>query len=183
KRGVRKDLADVFATASEGVRAKTALDWGLVDAIARPSKFADLVAERVRAAAAAARPKPGGDGITLSPLGRVAREDSIAYEHVSADLGRAAGLVTITVHGPQAEAPPDTAGMHAQGDAFWPLAVTRELDDLILWLRTNEPELGTWVIKTSGDAGLALGYERLLAGAGEDWLAAEIRHFAKRTLK
>ena len=76
------------------------------------------------------------------------------------------------------------AGARERGAAFWPLAVTRELDDLILWLRTNETELGTWLIKTSGDAGAVLGYERLLAGAaGPDWLADEIRHFAKRTLR
>jgi benzoyl-CoA-dihydrodiol lyase len=103
---------------------------------------------------------------------------------VRAGLDRAAGLVTITVSGPRERAPDGMTGARQQGAGFWPLAVTRELDDLILWLRTNETELGTWLIKTSGDAGLVLGYEALLAGAaGTDWLADEIRHFAKRTLR
>jgi benzoyl-CoA-dihydrodiol lyase len=184
KRKVRKDLADVVATRSEGVRAKTALAWGLVDAIAPPSRFADTVRDRARAAAARSRRAPGGPGVTLAPLQRSVEENSITYPYVTTSLDRSAGLVTITVHGPREPAPPDMAAAREQGDAFWPLAVTRELDDLILWLRTNETELGTWLIKTSGDAAMVLGYERLLAGAaGRDWLADEIRHFAKRTLR
>jgi len=184
KRNVRKDLADVVATRSEGVRAKTALAWGLVDAIAPPSRFADTVRDRARAAAARSGRAPGGPGVTLAPLHRSVEENSIAYPYVTTSLDRSAGLVTITVHGPREPAPPDMAAAREQGDAFWPLAVTRELDDLILWLRTNETELGTWLIKTSGDAAMVLGYERLLAGAaGRDWLADEIRHFAKRTLR
>jgi benzoyl-CoA-dihydrodiol lyase len=114
----------------------------------------------------------------------VAGHEALRYDHLSAELDRAAGLVTITVRGPEQDPPDDIAGMHAQGAAFWPLAVTRELDDAILWLRTNEPELGSWVIKTSGDTGRVLACERLVAGGvAHDWLAAEIQHFAKRTLK
>jgi len=184
KRKVRKDLADVVATRSEGVRAKTALAWGLVDAIAPPSRFADTVLGRAKAAAARSRRAPGGPGVELTPLDRQVSEDAIGYPHVRAGLDRAAGLVTITVSGPREPAPDDMTGAREQGAGFWPLSVTRELDDLILWLRTNETELGTWLIKTSGDAGLVLGYEALLAGAaGTDWLAGEIRHFAKRTLQ
>ena len=184
KRGVRKDLADVVATRSEGVRAKTALAWRLVDATAPPSRFAETVRQRAEAAASRSRRPPGGPGIELTPLNREVSDGVISYPNVTAGLDRAAGLVTITVSGPSEEPPPDMAGAREQGAAFWPLAVTRELDDLILWLRTNETELGTWLIKTRGDAGLVLAYERLLAGAlGEDWLAGEIRHFAKRTLR
>jgi len=184
KRKVRKDLADVVATRSEGVRAKTALAWGLVDAIAPPSKFAGTVRERARAAAARSRRAPGGSGITLAPLDRCVEENTIRYPHVTAGLDRAAGLVTITVGGPREPAPEGMTGAREQGAGFWPLAVTRELDDLILWLRTNETALGTWLIKTTGDAAAVLGHEALLAGAaGKDWLAGEIRHFAKRTLR
>src|SRR5213078_3352860 len=184
KRKVRKDLADVVATRSEGVRAKTALEWGLVDAIAPPSRFADTVRERAQAAAARSRRAAGGPGITLAPLDRSVKENTIAYPHAIAGLDRSAGLVTITVSGPREAAPETMAAAREQGAGFWPLAVTRELDDLILWLRSNETGLGTWLIKTSGDAGAVLEYERLLAGAaGQDWLAGEIRHFAKRTLR
>jgi benzoyl-CoA-dihydrodiol lyase len=184
KRKVRKDLADVVATRSEGVRAKTALAWGLVDAIALPSKFGQAVLDRAQAAAARSRRAPGGPGIELTPLDRQVSEEGLRYPNVTAAFDRATGLVTITVVGPTEEAPGSMAGAREQGAGFWPLAVTRELDDLILWLRTNETELGTWLIKTSGDAATAQGYERLLAGAaGQDWLADEIRHFAKRTLR
>src|SRR5215471_5643176 len=184
KRKVRKDLADVVATRSEGVRAKTALEWGLVDAIAPPSRFTGTVRERAQAAAARSRRAPGGPGITLAPLHRCVEENKISYPHVTAGLDRAAGLVTITVSGPREAAPETMAAARERGAGFWPLAVTRELDDLILWLRSNETGLGTWLIKTTGDAGTVLGYERLLAGAaGQDWLAGEIRHFAKRTLR
>jgi len=184
KRKVRKDLADVVATRSEGVRAKTALEWGLVDAIAPPSRFAGTVRERAKAAAARSRRAPGGPGIALAPLDRRVAESTVAYPHVSAGLDRAGGLVTITVGGPREAAPATMAAAREQGAGFWPLAVTRELDDLILWLRTNETDLGTWLIKTSGDAAAVLEHEALLAGAaGRDWLADEIRHFAKRTLR
>jgi benzoyl-CoA-dihydrodiol lyase len=184
KRGVRKDLADVVATRSEGVRGKTAQVWRLVDEVAPPSRFDAVVRERAQAAAAASRRLPGGPGVQLTPLARQVSETSISYPNVTAGLDRAAGLVTITVRGPQAEPPADAAGMHALGALFWPLAMCRELDDLILWLRINEVELGTWAIRTSGDPGLVLGHERLLeAAAGEDWLASEIRLYLTRTLK
>ena len=184
KRGVRKDLADVVATRSEGVRGKTAQAWRLVDEVAPRSRFAEFVRERAQAAAARSRRLPGGPGIELTPLDRQVSETRISYPNVTADLDREAGLVTITVHGPQDEAPAGAAGMHALGASFWPLAMSRELDDLILWLRLNEVELGTWAIKTSGDAAAVLACERLIeATAGQDWLASEILHFLKRTLK
>ncbi len=184
KRGVRKDLADVVATRSEGVRGRTAQAWRLVDEIAPPSRFADTVRERALAAAARSRRLPGGPGVELTPLARQATGTTISYPNVTAELDRAAGLVTITVRGPREAAPADAAGMHALGASFWPLAMCRELDDLILWLRTNETELGTWAIRTSGDPGLVLAHERLVsASAGENWLAGEIQHFLKRTLK
>jgi len=184
KRGVRRDLADVLATRSEGVRAKTALAWGLADEIAPPSRFTEAVRARAEAAAARSSRLPGGPGITLTPLEREATGTRIGYQHVSADLDHAAGVVTITVRGPRDSPPADLAGMHAQGAAFWPLAFVRELDDLILWLRTNETGLGTWVIKTSGDIDTVLAYEDFMVSAfGEDWLAAEIHHFTKRAFK
>src|SRR5499427_1129762 len=184
KRGVRKDLADVVATRSEGVRGKTAQAWRLVDEVAPRSRFAEIVHERAQAAAARSRRLPGGPGIELTPLDRQVSETHIRYPNVTAGLDREAGLVTITVHGPRDEAPADAAGMHALGASFWPLAMARELDDLILWLRLNEVELGTWAVKTSGDAAAVLACERLIeATAGQDWLASEIRHLLKRTLK
>ena len=87
------------------------------------------------------------------------------------------------MRGPDAAAPADIAGLHDLGADIWPLAMTRELDDLILDLRTNEPELGTWVLRTAGDPDLVLGYDELLLDNADDWLASEIVHYCKRTLK
>jgi benzoyl-CoA-dihydrodiol lyase len=184
KRKVRKDLADVFATRTEGVRGQTALDWGLVDWVAPPSRFAALVRERAQAAVARSSRLPGGPPVKLTPLRRQVTGERISYPNVSADLDRAARLVRVTVRGPSGPPPADMAGMHELGADFWPLAVTRELDDLILWLRTNEVELGTWVIRTEGDAAAVLAHERLIGQNWDsDWLAPEISHFFKRTLK
>ena len=184
KRGVRRDLADVFATRAEGVRGQTARAWHLVDEVAPPSRFAQTVHERAQAAAARSRRLGGGPPVALPPLDPRISAAGIGYQHVSAAIDCAAGQVTITVRGPAEQAPPDAAGLHALGAACWPLAMGRELDDLILWLRTNEPGLGTWVFTTSGDIGAVLSYERLIERCiGQDWLAGEIRHLLKRTLK
>ncbi len=125
----------------------------------------------------------GARGIALTPLDKRCEDDRIGYRYVTADLDRAAGTATITVAGPDAEPPADAVALHEAGAAFWTLAVTRELDDLILDLRTNELELGTWVIKTAGDAGRVLACDRLLAAHAGDWLVNEIVHYLKRTLK
>jgi benzoyl-CoA-dihydrodiol lyase len=176
KRHVRKDLADVFATRPDGVKGRTAVTWRLVDEIAAPSHFDEAVRERATELAARSDRPADRAGVALPPLRREVTEDGIGYDHVTARFDRPGGAVTIVVHGP-AGPPPD------EWDAdFWPLAMTRQLDDLILRLRTNEPDLGTWVIKTDGDPDRVLAYERLLL-ENEDWLANEITHYYKRTMK
>ncbi|WP_239513907.1 enoyl-CoA hydratase-related protein [Streptosporangium sp. 'caverna'] len=184
KRGVRKDLADVFATRSEGVRGRTAVEWRLVDETAPRSRFAETVRQRAAEAAARSTRPAGAEGIALPPLRRSQTGDTIAYSTVRAELDRANGLVEITVHGPRHDVPESLERIHELGADFWPLAMTRELDDLILRLRTNELELGTWVLRTEGDVDRVLAFERVLAEHGRaDWLVNEIRHYFKRTLK
>jgi len=182
KRKVRRDRADVVATKAEGIRGRAAVDWGLADEAVGKSRFGETVAQRAREAAAASprAARAGQPGVTLAPLDPSITPDAISYRYVRADLDRRARLVTITVHGPPDD-PPD--GVHRAGAGFWPLAMTRELDDLVLWLRTNEPELGTWVLRTRGDIDRVLAHERRLAEADDDWLATEIRHYFKRTVK
>jgi len=190
KRRVRRDLADYFATRAEGVGGRKAVLWRLVDEVVPRPSWAQTVAERA-AELAARSPRTSGSGepgVQLTPLAK-ARSDGrerigeISYRWVTARLDREAGTAEITVRGPDTDAPADVAHMHAQGAEFWPLAMTRELDDLILDLRTNEPELGTWVLRTSGSSDRVLGYDQLLLGSGGDWLANEIVHYYKRTLK
>jgi benzoyl-CoA-dihydrodiol lyase len=181
KRHVRKDRADVFATRQDGIRGRTAVEWKLVDETAPPSRFEQATRERA-AALAAMSSRAGSAGVELTPLHREDTEDGITYDHVTARYDRTLGSVAITVHGPTSPAP---ATLIEQGAACWPLAVTRELDDLILRLRTNEPMLGTWVLTTAGDIDAVLDHERLLFAQrdADDWLANEILHYYKRVLK
>jgi benzoyl-CoA-dihydrodiol lyase len=183
KRHVRRDLADYFSTRPEGIGGKKAVQWRLVDeAVPRP-RWEQTVTDR--AAELAGRSSRPGDasGVELSPLGKTRDDDAITYSSVSARLSRDTGSVDIIVRGPAAGPPGDIAEAAAQGASFWPLAVTRELDDLILDLRTNEPELGTWVFRTEGDAARVLAYDDLLLSNGADWFANEVLHYLKRTLR
>ena len=183
KRHVRRDLADYFSTKSEGVGGRKAVAWRLVDEAVPRTRWQEAVAER--AAEFAARSAWPGDpaGIALTPLEADRSDDAIAYRYVRARLDRQAGAAEITVRGPDQDPPADVAGLYEQGADFWPLAMTRELDDLILDLRTNEPQLGTWLLRTQGDASRVLAYDRLLLAQANDWLANEITGYLKRTLK
>jgi benzoyl-CoA-dihydrodiol lyase len=175
KRHVRRDLADWFSTRSEGVGGKRAVQWRLVDEAVPRAKWDETVAARA-AELAARSDRPQATGIALPRLDKERDGATIRYRHVTAALDRDRALVEITVRGPDGEPP---AKITAD---FWTLAMTRELDDLILDLRTNEPELGTWVLRTTGDPAAVLRYDEQLL-AGEGWPAVEVVHFLKRTLK
>src|SRR5580693_10207197 len=184
KRHVRRDVADYFSTRPEGVGGRKAMQWGLVDEVVpRPSWDEAVAARAAELARRSARPAGAETGVALAPLDKARDADTISYRFVKARLDRDAGAVEITVLGPDTAAPADAAGLRELGADSWPLAMTRELDDLILDLRTNEPELGTWVLRTTGDPGLVLGYDDLLLASSGDWLANEIVHYYKRTLK
>jgi benzoyl-CoA-dihydrodiol lyase len=190
KRHVRKDRADIFATKSEGFQGPKAVDWKLVDETVSRKQWDATVRERAAEAAAGSHRPVDGHGISLPPLARevTAESDSsasIRYPNVRCDIDRAARTATITVLGPEPAAVPESLErIHALGADFWPLAMTRELDDLILRLRTNELEIGTWLVKTQGSIEGALAFERVIAEhSSSDWLVNEIRHYFKRTLK
>ena len=182
KRHVRRDLADYFSTRSEGVGGAKAVTWRLVDEVVPRPAWSQTVASRAGELAARSTRPSDATGVALTPLEKKRTDDEIAYRYVSAVLDRAAGTVAITVAGPGAAAPA-FADVRPLGDAFWTLAMTRELDDLILDLRTNEIELGTWLISTVGDPAQVLAHDRLLLDNRSDWLANEILLYLKRTLK
>jgi len=183
KRHVRRDLADYFSTKSEGVSGKKAVQWRLVDeAVPRP-RWDETVAERAAELAARSGRPQGAAGVALTPLAKARTEEETRYDHVTARLDRDRGVAEITVRGPGCDAPASIGAVHDQGAGFWTLAMTRELDDLILDLRANELELGTWVLRTEGDPRRVLACDRLLLDAREDWLANEILLYLKRTLK
>ena len=181
KRRVRRDRADIFCTAEEGVRGKRAVEWRLVDEIVPPSSWEAKVRERALEFAARSA-RDGARGITLTPLDRLIREDSITYPHVQVSLDRAARAANITIRGP-AGLPSDLRGIHDSGAAFWPLAMARQLDDALLHLRLNEPTIGMLVFRSAGDPAEVLAADSLLEQYQSDWLVREIRLLLKRVLK
>jgi benzoyl-CoA-dihydrodiol lyase len=183
KRHVRRDLADYFSTRSEGVGGKRAAAWGFVDEAVPRTRWAAAVAQRAAELAARSTRPADGRGILLTPLEKTRTDDTVTYHHVRAVLDRARGCVEVTVQGPRADPPADLAAVHRQGADFWTLAMTRELDDLILDLRTNETGLGTWVLRTEGDPDRVLAHDALLLANRDDWLANEIVLHLRRTLK
>jgi benzoyl-CoA-dihydrodiol lyase len=180
KRHVRKDLADYFSTKSEGVGGARAVAWKLVDEVVPRSKWDEAVAARAAGLAAASARPAGAAGVKLSPLPKKRTDEAISYRYVTAELDHHRRAAAITVRGPDQEPPAGPEGIDAD---FWPLAMTRELDDLILDLRTNEPGLGIWTLATQGDLALVLAYDRLLLEHRENWLVNEVLLYAKRTLK
>ncbi len=182
KRKVRRDRADLFCTTEEGVRGRRAVDWRLVDEIAPPSAWDERIAERAAALAATSDRPTTGKGIALPPLEREIGDDAIAYPHLRVVLDQAKRRAEMTVLGPT-RLPNDLAGIHAAGPAFWPLAVARELDDAILHLRANEPELGTIVFRSKGDPVAVLTADMLLQTHADDWFVREVRLYWKRVLK
>ncbi|MFL6054673.1 MAG: 2,3-epoxybenzoyl-CoA dihydrolase [Actinoallomurus sp.] len=183
KRHVRRDLADYFSTKAEGIGGKKAVAWRLVDEAVPRTAWEKTVAERAAAFAERSSRPVDAQGIELTPLDKTRTDDHIGYRYVSASLDRARGVVEITVLGPDEDAPTDVAAVHGLGAEFWTLAMTRELDDLILDLRTNEVELGTWTFRARGEVARVLAYDALLLDNGDDWLAREIVLYLKRTLK
>ena len=183
KRHVRRDRADFFATTGEGMRGKRALEWDLIDELAPRSKLGEAVTARADALAAKTDRPIGAEGISLTPLQRDIGETELAYRHVTVTLDRDRRTATFQIGAPDAPPPQDAAAIHAAGSDFWPLALARELDDAILHLRFNEPELGTWVLTTSGDAEHVAAADAALLGNGTDWLVREITLYLKRTFK
>ena len=182
KRHVRRDLADYFSTRPEGLGGAKAVTWRLVDEVVPRPAWSETVASRAGEFAARSIRPSSATGVALTALEKKRTDDEVVYRYVSAVLDRAAGTVAITVAGPGADVPV-FADVGPLGDAFWTLAMTRELDDLILDLRANEIELGTWLIRAEGDPARVLAYDRLLLDNRSDWLANEILLYLKRTLK
>jgi len=181
KRHVRHDLADVFCTTTEGIRGQRALDWRLVDAIARPSEFASVVAARSQSLAATSKRPDTARGIPLPDLERDSDEDSISYRFVQVRINRLARTATLTVLAPDHESPTDIAGIEAAGASWWPLRMGRELDDAILFLRTNELSIGTWLLRTEGDAAHVIACDGTLNALGDHWFVRETIGLLRRT--
>ncbi len=182
KRHVRHDLADIFCTSVEGVRGQKAVDWRLVDAIAKPAVFKDVVKERATKLAAGSIRPEGVKGVALTPIHRTIAADSLIYMNVSVEIERTKRIATFTVKAPVAAQPTDMAGIEAAGMTWWPLQMVRELDDAILHMRTNELDIGTWVLKTTGDAAAVLASDATLLAHKDHWFVRETIGHLRRTL-
>ncbi len=181
KRRVRHDLADVFCTTAEGVRGQRAKDWRLVDEIARPAVFAEQVRTRARALAAGSSRPPGARGIALVALQRDRERDALRYRYLTVAIDRARRVAEFTLRAPDTPQPGDAAGIEAAGASWWPLQMGRELDDAILSMRTNELDIGTWVLRTAGDAAAVLAVDATIATHRDHWLVRETVGLLRRT--
>jgi benzoyl-CoA-dihydrodiol lyase len=181
KKKVRHDLADLFCTSVEGVRGQKAKDWRLVDDIAKPAQFAAKVQERALQLAAQSDRPADARGVTLTPLQRTIEADALRYSHVSVQIDRSRRVASFTVKAPSAAQPTDIAGIEAAGAAWYPLLLARELEDAILEMRTNELEIGTWLIKTEGDAAGVLAMDATLMAHRGHWLVRETIGLLRRT--
>ena len=182
KRKVRHDRADIFCTSVEGVRGERAVEWRLVDAAVKPAQFGGHVQERAAQLASGSDRPAGAKGVSLARLEREDAADALRYAHVGVDIDRARRTATFTIKAPSGAQPTDIAGIEAAGAAWWPLAMARQLDDAILSMRTNELDIGTWLLKTEGDAQAVLGTDAVLLAHKDHWLVRETIGLLRRTL-
>ncbi|MGB3288041.1 MAG: 2,3-epoxybenzoyl-CoA dihydrolase [Burkholderiaceae bacterium] len=182
KRKVRHDHADIFCTLVEGVRGQRAKDWRLVDQVIKPAQFQQEVGRRAAELAAQSDRPADAQGVSLTPLQRADSESGIEYQYVQVHIDREKRLATWTVRAPETAVPKDVDAIVAQGDAWWPLRMARELDDAILHMRSNELDIGSWVFKTSGDPALVLDADQTLQDHAGHWLVRETLGMLRRTL-
>ncbi len=181
KRRVRHDLADMFCTSVEGVRGQKAKDWRLVDRIAKPQVFSQKVQERALELAAQSDRPADAKGVLLARLERTTEVDALRYEHVSVAIERARRTATFTVKAPSNPPPADIEGIQSLGAVWYPLRLARELEDAILWMRTNELEIGTWLVTTEGDPAGLLAMDAALLAHRDHWLVRETIGALRRT--
>ena len=181
KRKVRHDLADIFCTTNEGVRGQKAKEWRLVDDIAKPAQFAAKVQERALELAKASDRPAGGKGVALTPLTRTIEANALRYPFVTVEIDRAKRTAVFTVKAPTGAQPTDVAGIEAAGSNWYPLQLARQLEDAILEMRTNELDIGLWLMKTEGDAAAVLAMDATLAANASHWLVRETVGYLRRT--
>jgi len=182
KRKVRHDLADLFCTSVEGVRGQKAKDWRLVDQIAKPAVFAAKVQERALELAAGSDRPAHAKGVALTPLARTIEADALHYRNVSVQIDRTKRTAVFNVKAPRGAQPTDAAGIEAAGADWYPLQLARELDDAILSMRTNELDIGIWLMKTEGDAAAVLAMDTTLVAHRSHWLVRETIGALRRSL-
>ncbi len=183
KRKVRRDRADVFSTLEEGIRGRKAVEWRLVDEVVPKSSWEATVRQRALELAARSDRPEQARGVALGPLDRSIDGDRVTYSSVGVAIDRTLRVAHLTVRGPTTPVPASAEVARAAGDRFWPLAAARELDDAILHLRLNEPDIGLFLIRTEGQSAAVADYDRLLETGADHWFLREVRLLWKRVLK
>jgi len=179
KRRVRRDRADVFVTLAEGVRGQKAVEWGLVDGVYPPSVFWEEVWRRAREVAGPPRPYRG---VALEPLNPEVEGQEIRYRHVRLRLQVKPRVAELLIEGPT-EVPPILEDPSRLGSEWWPVRCFRELDDALLRLRFNYPEITLVLVRTRGEVGKVLAVDRQLAAHREHWFVREVVLLMRRVLK
>jgi benzoyl-CoA-dihydrodiol lyase len=184
KRKVRRDRADVFSTLAEGLKGKRAKEWGLIDDTFPTSKFQDEINARVRdVIQAVPQANTIVNGIKLNPLEGENAKDNRQYKYVTLKLYRAKRYADLTVRGPDGSLPTNPEEIEKLGDSYWPLQAYRELDDVLLHLRVNEPEIGLVCLRTEGNIESVLEVDKTLAANRDHWLIREIILLMARVLR
>jgi benzoyl-CoA-dihydrodiol lyase len=182
KRKVRRDRADVFSTLAEGLKGKRAKDWGLIDDTFATSKFQESIDARVRKVTNGS-PRESLSGIKLSRLSFEESADGRDYKYVSCKLNREQRYADLTMRAPETDLPATPDGIAQMGDSYWALQAYRELDDLLLHLRVNEPEIGLVCLRTTGAIDNVLAVDKTLAANRDHWLVREIIAHMARVLR
>jgi benzoyl-CoA-dihydrodiol lyase len=181
KRRVRRDHADIFCTNPDGIRGQRAKDWRLVDDVVKPQQFAEHVKQRAQKLAEHSDRPVAAKGVALTPLKRQVDDAGLHYKYVDAQVNRDARTVTLTVRVPESVAEDTVAGAQAAGANWWPLQMARELDDAILTLRTNELDLGLWLIRTAGNPEPVLATDQFILNHQDNWFVREVLGMMRRT--
>jgi len=182
KRRVRRDHADIFCTISEGVRGNRAKEWRLVDEVVKQQQFADYIAKRAQELAQQSDRPANAKGVALPRVERTDDAKGYHYEFVDVAIDYAGRHATLTVRAPASVTARTAAEIEAQGAAWWPLKMARELDDAILTLRTNHLDIGLWQLRTEGDARTVLDMDATIAANLDNWFVRETLGMLRRTL-
>ena len=182
KRKVRHDRADIFCTVVEGIRGARAKEWRLVDEVVKPNQFEQAIAARALELAQQSDRPADAQGVTLTRVERTDREDGLTYATLDVTIDRAKRTATFTAKAPTTQQPSGIDGIVAKGANWWPLQFARELDDAILSMRTNELDIGTWILKTEGDARAVLAADATLLQHKDHWFVRETIGLLRRTL-
>lgn len=181
KRKVRRDRADIFCTIQEGVRGQRAVDWRLVDEVVKQQQFSERIAQRAQELAQQSDRPTDAKGVPLTPLKRTLDSAGYHYEFVDVSIDRNSRVATLTVRAPKTVTAKNETEILAAGINWWPLQMTRELDDAILNLRTNEQQIGLWLLKTEGEAQVVLDTDATIVAHQSNWFVREVIGFMRRT--